>query len=99
MGSCLTLSNDNVASLSSPESGVSIAFASNQPGMQGWSGTKDTYNGSDARKILHGGKSERGTGDGYLNEISGAAFAMEFHASESTQLASEACDGIEISTD
>lgn len=50
--------------------------------MQGWSGTPETYDGSDARKRLHGGRSVRGEGDGYRNEMSGAAFAMEFHASK-----------------
>ena len=50
--------------------------------MQGWSGTTDTYDGSDARKAAHGGKSVRDQGDGYSHEVSGAAFAMEFHGSE-----------------
>ena len=78
----LTISEDDIASLYSPESGVAISFTSNQPGMQGWSGTTDTYDGSDARKTIHGGKSTRDQADGYLNEVSGAAFAMEFHGSE-----------------
>ena len=78
----LTSSDDTVASLASPQQGVAISFASNQPGMQGWSGTEGTYDGSDARKKIHGGTSTRGRGDGYSNEVSGAAFAMEFHGSK-----------------
>jgi hypothetical protein len=72
-----------VATFASPDSGVSIAFTTNQAGMQAWSGTADVFNGSDARKALHGGKSVRDQGDGYSNEVSGSAFAMEFHGGKS----------------
>lgn len=71
------------ATFASPESGVSIGFTTNQAGMQAWSGTADVFDGSDARKAIHGGKSVRGQSDGYLNEVSGSAFAMEFHGGES----------------
>jgi len=50
--------------------------------MQAWSGTTGVFDGSDARKSIHGGKSVRGQGDGYSNEVSGSALAMEFHAGE-----------------
>ena len=75
------LSSDTLATLSSPESGVSISFTSNQPGLQAWSGA-GAFDGSDARKALHGGKSVRGQGDGYVSEAV-PILAMEFHASES----------------
>lgn len=70
------------ATLASPESGVTIGFTTNQAGMQAWSGTTGVFDGSDARKAIHGGKSVRGQGDGYSNEVSGSALAMEFHAGE-----------------
>jgi hypothetical protein len=54
--------------------------------MQAWSGTADVFDGSDARKALHGGKSVRAQGDGYSNEVSGSAFAMEFHGGRSAFL-------------
>jgi hypothetical protein len=71
-----------VATLASPDSGVTIGFTTNQSGMQAWSGTTGVFDGSDARKSIHGGKSVRGQGDGYSNEVSGSALAMEFHAGE-----------------
>ena len=52
--------------------------------MQAWSGAANVFDGTDARKTIHGGKSVRGQGDGYSNEVSGAGLAMEFHGSEYT---------------
>lgn len=73
-------SSEILATLSSPQAGISLSFTSNQPGLQAWSGP-GAFDGSDARKAIHGGRSIRGEGDGYVCETS-PALAMEFHASE-----------------
>ncbi|KAI5449503.1 hypothetical protein NCC49_004647 [Naganishia albida] len=66
---------ETVAKLSSEKTGLSLEFQTNQSGVQYWSG-HGGYDGSDARRRVHGGKAEAGVGDGY-NEP--PALAMEFH--------------------
>jgi hypothetical protein len=64
---------------------VSLAFTSNQPGLQAWSGG-DAFDGSNARKAIHGGKNVRGQNDGYTSDAP-PGLAMEFHSGQSLRTA------------
>lgn len=66
----------------SSETSVDICLWT-EPGFQCWSGDKDHYDGSDSRRIIHGGKGVENQGDGYKVP---PALNFEFHSSKSCPL-------------
>ncbi|KZV94716.1 galactose mutarotase-like protein [Exidia glandulosa HHB12029] len=63
-----------LVTLTSPKSGITVHFGSNQPGVQFYSG--NFMDGKGSRKRIHGGTGVLGEGDGY--PAVSAAF-LEFH--------------------